>query len=83
MIMIDNADTFPAPAPGRPGRRFEVRSVTGARYTLVEEAGRDGSGGPARHGYRTAYAGLPAVANDDGSFTLVETDTRLVPVRGR
>ena len=32
---------------------------------------------------RTAYAGLPAVANDDGSFTLVDTQTRLVPVSAR
>jgi len=81
--MIDKTNTFPARGAGQPGHRFEVRSVTGVCYTLVEEPGRDGSGGPAAHGYRTAYAGLPAVANDDGSFTLVDTDTRLVPVSAR
>ena len=83
MTMIDDADTSTGPTPGRPSNRFEVRSVTGARYTLVEEAGRDGTGGHARHSYRTAYAGLPVVANDDGSFTIVDTHTRLVPVSAR
>ena len=62
--------------------RFELRSVTGARYTIVEEIRADAArAGPACGGarrYRTAYAGLPVVANDDGSFTIVDTHTRLV-----
>ena len=41
--MIENADNFASPAQGRPKTRFEVRSVTGACYTLVEEADRDGA----------------------------------------
>jgi len=81
--MIDIADTSERPCQGRPANRFEVRSVTGARYTLVEEASRDGGGGNVHPSYRTAYAGLPVVANDDGSFTLVDTRTRLVPLRAR
>ena len=56
--------------------RFEVRSITGACYTLVEEKDVDDSGAVHRR-YRTAYAGLPVVANDDGSFTIVDTHTRL------
>jgi hypothetical protein len=56
--------------------RIEVRSVTGACYTLVEEISGDGTGSS----YRTAYAGLPVVANSDGSFTIVDTRTRLVRV---
>jgi hypothetical protein len=77
-------------APGfTESTRFEARSVTGASYTIVEQAplgdpvGADregrGGGGEARR-YRTAYAGLPVVANDDGSFTVVATHTRLVRV---
>ena len=68
-----------APAPMTPppsddsGRRFEVRSVTGACYTIVAEVGGDGA-----LRYRTAYAGLPVIANDDGTFTIVDTRTRLV-----
>jgi len=82
--MIDNASAPSRASPGRPGPRFEVRSVTGASYTLVEEVDRDDgpSGSPLRH-YRTAYAGLPVTANDDGSFTLVDTHTRLVRVAAR
>jgi hypothetical protein len=30
--------------------------------------------------HRTAYAGLPVRANDDGTFTIVDTRTRLVRV---
>ena len=81
--LIDDTDTHPSPSQGRPTGRLEVRSVTGACYTLVEEADRDGSGDRVRRHYRTAYAGLPAVANDDGSFTLIDTQTRLVPVGAR
>ncbi len=80
--MIDNADTGTI-LPGRPQNRFEVRSVTGACYTLVEEADRAGTSDRIHRCYRTAYAGLPVVANDDGSFTLVDTQTRLVPVGER
>lgn len=61
--------------------RFEVRSVTGARYTIIEERRREASRAQAGAGerrYRTAYAGLPVTANDDGSFTIVDTRTRLV-----
>ncbi len=58
--------------------RFEVRSVTGACYTLIEDRSVDVSSGCAQRRLRTAYAGLPVVANDDGSFTIVETRTRLV-----
>ena len=81
--MIDNANDAASPSPGRAETRFEVRSITGACYTLVEEADRDGSSDRVRRHYRTAYAGLPAVANDDGSFTLIDTQTRLVPVGAR
>lgn len=66
-----------------PVNRFEVRSVTGASYTLVEEADREASTGPVQRRYRTAYAGLPVIANDDGSFTIVDTRTRLVRVIAR
>lgn len=68
------------PAPGRPGNRFEVRSVTGASYTLVEDMDREDTRTCGRRSYHTAYAGLPVVANDDGSFTIVATRTRLVRV---
>ena len=81
--LIDHTDTHPSPSQGRATARLEVRSVTGACYTLVEEADRDGSSDRVRRHYRTAYAGLPAVANDDGSFTLIDTQTRLVPVGAR
>ena len=81
--MIDNADIAASPWQGRPRTRFEVRSVTGACYTLIEEADRDGTSGRVHRRYRTAYAGLPVIANDDGSFTLVDTQTRLVPVSAR
>jgi hypothetical protein len=69
--------------------RFEARSVTGASYTIVERmplgepvgADREGRGERAKgRRYRTAYAGLAVVANDDGSFTIVATHTRLVRV---
>jgi hypothetical protein len=72
--------TMTADAPATPpstefGGRFEVRSITGACYTIVEEVERDGT-----YRYHTAYALLPVVANEDGSFTLVDTGTRLVRV---
>jgi hypothetical protein len=71
-------DTSASLNGGQRAHRFEVRSVTGACYTLieqtVEEAGRQ------RRKYRTAYAGLPVTANPDGSFTIVDTQTRLVRV---
>lgn len=57
------------------GQHFEVRSITGACYTIVEATDRDGV-----RRYRTAYARLPVVANDDGTFTIVDTGTRLVRV---
>jgi hypothetical protein len=64
--------------------RFDARSVTGASYTIVEQrpASNDASAGEggAQTRYRTAYTGLPVVANDDGSFTIVPTHTRLVRV---
>jgi hypothetical protein len=81
--LIDDTDTHPSPSQGRPTGRLEVRSVTGACYTLIEEADRDDSSERACRRYRTAYAGLPAIANDDGSFTLIDTQTRLVPVSVR
>jgi len=83
VTMIDTADISLRPSEGRNMNRFEVRSVTGACYTLVEEADRDGTSGRVHRRYRTAYAGLPVIANDDGSFTLVDTHTRLVPVSPR
>jgi hypothetical protein len=63
--------------------RFEVRSVTGACYTLLEQTRFDVRAvcpgpGPSPKRYRTAYAGLPVTANDDGSFTIVDTHTRLL-----
>ena len=60
------------------GQTFEVRSVTGACYTIVEETGADG-----HPSYRTAYARLPVAANDDGTFTIVDTRTRLVRIEPR
>ena len=54
---------------------FEVRSITGACYTIVEHAAADGT-----RTYRTAYARLPVVANDDGTCTIDDTGTRLVRV---
>ena len=64
--------------------RFEARSVTGASYTIVEHRHPGDSSGATEAGtqkaYHTAYAGLPVVANDDGSFTIVTTHTRLVRV---
>ena len=81
--MIENADNFASPPQGRPRTRFEVRSVTGACYTLIEDADRDGTSGRVHRRYRTAYAGLPVIANDDGSFTIVDTQTRLLPVSAR
>ena len=80
--MIDNVPTFGSAGPGRPRRSFEARSVTGACYLLVEDD-RDGANRHRERHYRTAYAGLPVVANDDGTFTIVATDTRLVPVGAR
>ena len=81
--MTDNAPTPASPSQGRAAARFEARSVTGACYTLVEVGDRDGASGQAHRSYRTAYAGLPVVANDDGTFTIVDTDTRLVPIATR
>ena len=70
--MNRTADLAATPGPDTASHRFEVRSVTGACYTLIEDVDRDGG---AR--FRTAYAGLPVVANGDGSFTIVDTHTRL------
>ena len=81
--MNDETDTLTSLPRGAEGRRFEVRSVTGACYTLVEEIVLDGAGQTIGGRYRTAYAGLPVVANDDGSFTIVDTHTRLVRVGRR
>jgi hypothetical protein len=81
--MIEDADIAASLLQGRDSNRLEVRSVTGACYTLVEETGRDGGSERGHRHYRTAWAGLPVVANDDGSFTLVDTDTRLVRVDSR
>ena len=72
------ADPPPPPRREETARRFEVRSVTGARYTIVDEPGPDGA-----RCYRTAYAGLPVAANDDGTFTIVDTGTRLVRIDSR
>ena len=71
----DPAKTAAGEAEGE-GRRFEVRSITGARYTLVEETSEDSG----ERRYRTAYAGLPVTANSDGSFTIVDTHTRLARI---
>jgi len=69
--------------------RFQVRSVTGSSYTLVEtttfERSDGGGAGPSlprpvAWSYRTAYACLPVARNEDGSFTIVDTRTRLVRV---
>ena len=57
------------------GHAFDVRSITGACYTIVEEVSADGT-----RSYRTAHARLPVVANDDGSFTIADTGTRLVRI---
>jgi hypothetical protein len=81
--MSQNASTWESLPDGEGPHRFEVRSVTGACYTLVEEHGGDDASGNARRRYHTAYAGLPVVANDDGSFTIVDTHTRLVRVGPR
>ncbi len=58
--------------------RFEVRSVTGACYTIVEHTAHAAPQGDAGKRYRTAWTNLPVAANDDGSFTIVTTHTRLV-----
>ena len=78
--MISSRKAPAGPSPDRPSHRLEVRSVTGACYTLVEDTGDASPGDGIHRRYRTAYAGLPVVANDDGSFTLVDTHTRLVLV---
>ena len=66
-----------SPAPQHSERRrLEVRSITGVCYTLVEDTSVEND---ARR-FRTAYAGLPVVANDDDSFTIVDTHTRLVRI---
>ena len=79
--MIDNSPRESSRDP--PVNRFEVRSVTGASYTLVEEVEREPPAELVKRRYRTAYAGLPVIANDDGSFTIVDTHTRLVRVIAR
>ena len=63
---------------------LDARSVTGARYTLLERTTRQrriAVNGEAMEivatTYCTAYGRLAVVANDDGSFTIVETQTRL------
>ena len=83
LTKIDNSPTPETCWPRFPANRFEVRSVTGASYTLIEESEGEGTSGQVRRRYRTAYAGLPVIANDDGSFTIVDTDTRLVRVSAR
>ena len=69
--------------------RIQVRSVTGSSYTLVETTtferlDRGGPGTsvmrPVGRTYRTAYACLPVVRNEDDSFTIVDTMTRLLRV---
>jgi hypothetical protein len=72
------ADVPTTPPLQRSGARFEVRSITGACYTIVEEIEADG-----RRSFRTAYARLPVLANADGTFTIVDTRTRLVRVDER
>ncbi len=65
--------------------RLTVRSVTGSSYTLVETTTferMDGGAGPSSarpvaRSYRTAYACLHVVSNEDDSFTIVDTRTRL------
>jgi hypothetical protein len=81
--MNRHASTRAGLPDGQAQRRFEVRSVTGACYTLVEEDGVDDASGAGQRRYRTAFAGLPVVANGDGSFTIVDTHTRLVRVDSR
>ena len=63
------------PSPEDAVPAFEVRSITGACYTIVAEIAADGT-----RTYRTAHARLPVAVNDDGSFTIVGTATRLVRV---
>lgn len=72
------ADVPTTPPPPQPASRFEVRSITGACYTIVEEIDADGT-----RRYHTAYARLPVVANPDGTLTMVDTHTRLVRVDER
>lgn len=69
--------------------RIQVRSITGATYTLIEttrfEAVKRGARVDARvvgRSYRTAYASLPVARNEDGSFTIVDTRTRLARIEG-
>jgi len=76
-----------APTHDQDTARIQVRSITGATYTLIETTTFEGEPRGPRlapraiaRSYRTAYAGLPVVRNDDGSFTIVDTRTRLVPV---
>ncbi len=78
--MNEKADIFANVLQRDDSHRFEVRSVTGACYTLVEESRVDETEGTVHRHYRTAYAGLPVVANEDGSFTIVDTLTRLVRI---
>ena len=81
--MIDNVPSLAPSGQGQPARSFRARSVTGASYLIVEEDERDGPNRRLKSRYRTAYSGLPVAANDDGSFTIVDTGTRLVPVGTR
>jgi hypothetical protein len=69
------ADAPTTPPLQLSGPRFEVRSITGACYTIVEEMDAEGT-----RRYHTAYARLPVIANPDGTFTIVDTRTRLVRV---
>ena len=82
--MIQNAMSPGSLPEGETPHRFEARSVTGAGYTLVEERCVDGADGSSvERRYRPASAALPGVANDNGSFTIVDTHTRLVRVGSR
>jgi hypothetical protein len=75
--MTEDTDTGASLLQDPPSDRFKARSVTGSCYTLVDETDRHGE-----HHYRTAYSDLPVTANDDGSFTILTTHTRLVRVGG-
>ena len=87
--MVPQERSVPHPTYSEDTDRFQVRSVTGSSYTLIETTAferidRGGAGPlvsrPVARSYRTAYACLPVVRNEDDSFTIVDTRTRLVRV---